>query len=83
MHIYIRCRAWFAFYVDFSRAYGCKPFLQRWACNHEMIIDMPYCQIVMTGRRRLKQEEKKTGLVFKGEKKRRDISKLATGVAKD
>lgn len=48
MIAYIRCRKIFAIYLEFSRAWGPRPFFRLKTCNGESIMDIPYGQIIIT-----------------------------------
>lgn len=48
MFAYVKCWHYFAVYAEMSKNLGATPFFKINTCNSETIIDIPFCQIILT-----------------------------------
>ena len=56
MLLYARCGRKFALYVQLSKSLGVKPVFAINACKGEIVLDMPWMEIILTGPKRLRHE---------------------------
>ena len=54
---YVRIAKIFALYYEWNTAFTKKPFLHVYACHDDLIFDMPYSQLIITGPRGLKKKK--------------------------
>lgn len=56
MQLYWRYKRLFAYYMEFSKAFGPTPMLNIKKVNHELIIEIPYGCVIITHAKKLRSE---------------------------
>ena len=88
MNCYWRFKRLFAVYIEFSKEFGCSPFLRIKNIKNELIVEIPYGYVIITPRTILLnehpayQQKREDGMSIH-EKRDRGILGASTGITKN